>query len=129
MLGFQHWYIYPTVGSRFSVTLEQFAESVSTWPGMFFEMDGSFVWSIALEPSAGKAQIDGMVYDRDDRIEYLDLKGNARPEDWLALFSVLVGPQIIEDPSEQLRIFDNAKQQYVSWKVASTSSSGPAGSL
>ncbi|XZE46813.1 hypothetical protein SH467x_002109 [Pirellulaceae bacterium SH467] len=125
MLGFQHWYVYPTEGNRFSVTFEQFAESVSNWPGMFFEMDGSFVWSISLERNPGRAQIDGMVYDRDDRIEYLDLKGNARPEDWLALFGVLVGPQIVSDPSEQLRIFDNAKQEFVSWKVASTSSSVP----
>lgn len=114
MLGFQHWYVYPTEGSRFSVTFEQFAESVSNWPGMYFEMDGSFVWSIVSDPNQGRAQIDGMVYDRDDRIEYLDLKGNARPEDWLALFGVLVGSPC-DDVHQQLRIFDNAKQAYVSW--------------
>ncbi len=113
MLGFQHWYVYPAEGSRFQATFEQFADRVSNWPGMFFEMDGSFVWSIPVEALGERPQIDGMVYDRDDRIEYLDLKGNARPQAWLTLFASLVGiPE--EELGEQIRIFDNSKQAWLS---------------
>lgn len=120
MLGFQHWYVYPAVGSRFQVTFEQFADSVSNWPGMYFEMDGSFVWSIPGEAFGERAQIDGMVYDRNDRIEYLDLKGNARPQDWLTLFISLVGlPK--EEMGEQIRIFDNSKQAWLTLQDALTS--------
>ncbi len=43
---------------------------------LYFEMDGSFVWAVR-EGEESVGQIDGMIYDRDDAIEYLDLKGNA----------------------------------------------------
>lgn len=116
MLGFQHWYVYPAEGSRFRVTFEQFADSVANWPGMYFEMDGSFVWSISSEALGERAQIDGMVYDRDDRIEYLDLKGNARSQDWLALFAVL--GEMPGDSDGLIRIFDNSKQAWFSLNEA-----------
>ena len=50
---------------------------------MFAEPDGSFVWVI---PTAEyRYQLDGMIYDRDGAIEYIELKGNACRSMWDSL--------------------------------------------
>jgi hypothetical protein len=69
--------IYAHEGQRLSTSFEAFAEAVAHWPGMFLEGDGSFVWSIPHR--GGRFQIDGMVYDRDGAIEYVEIKGDAIP--------------------------------------------------
>ncbi len=60
---------------------------------MFFEMDGSFVWAIS--PPTGdpetKEQLDGMLYDRAGRVEYLELKGTADYQHWIRIACALIG--------------------------------------
>jgi hypothetical protein len=108
-----HFLIYAPEVERFSTTLEHFADQVSGWPGLYFEMDGSFVWAVR-EGDASVGQIDGMIYDRDDAIEYLDLKGNAPNIAWEKLLGVL-----LEADSEQgldvLRIFEVSSGAYLKW--------------
>ncbi|TWT38481.1 hypothetical protein [Blastopirellula retiformator] len=63
----------PTAG-LFPVSFEQVEAIWSDWPRMFFEPDGSFVW-VAEDQSW---QLDGVVYDRDDRVLRVDLTGDYR---------------------------------------------------
>lgn len=72
--------IYPRKHTDAVVTFEAFSESIQPWPGMFAEPDGSFVWVIPTEDS--RYQLDGMIYDRDGGIEYVELKGTACRSMW-----------------------------------------------
>jgi hypothetical protein len=85
---------------------------------MFFEMDGSFVWTVEAEKQ--RLQVDGMIYDRDGAIEYVELKGEWPPEAWHRLLRPLMAPaDLIADDAtstlwERLRVHDVAGQQ---WKT------------
>lgn len=80
--------IYAQEGERFPVSFEAYADALRDWPGMYFEMDGSFVWAVDAEPM--RLQVDGMIYDRDGAIEYVELKGEWTPEAWYRLLSPLL---------------------------------------
>jgi hypothetical protein len=108
-----HFLVYAPENARFAMTLESFADQVSAWPGLYFEMDGSFVWAVR-EGEINIGQIDGMIYDRDDAIEYLDLKGSAPGFAWEKLLEVLV---VTETPEglDVLRIFEVSSGTYLRW--------------
>jgi hypothetical protein len=94
--------------------MELFAETVSRWPGMYFEMDGSFVW--VRESDDSRWQIDGMLYDRNDAIEYLDLKGTATGDLWLELFNAILGKTPeglnLDELDENLRVHIVSQGEY-----------------
>lgn len=108
-----HVLVYAPENQRFSVTLESFADRVSKWQGLYFEMDGSFVWAVR-EAGALVGQIDGMIYDREESIEYLDLKGAAPLSAWERLLKVLT-PADSSVQLEHLRIFHVPTGVYWSW--------------
>lgn len=56
------------------VSFEQAAEMLETFPRMFLEPDGSFVWVSSSEEEAAW-QVDGNLYDRDESLIAIDLKG------------------------------------------------------
>ena len=56
------------------VTFEQAVEALEQLPRMFCEPDGSFVW-VSAHADTPAWQVDGMLYDRDNRLLYVDLKG------------------------------------------------------
>lgn len=99
------------------MTLESFADHVSGWPGLYFEMDGSFVWAIR-EGDETVGQIDGMIYDRDEAIEYLDVKGNAPIAAWEKLFCLLIDA---DSPGrlDALRFFEVSSGTYLKWSQIS----------
>lgn len=109
-----HIHIVPTPGQRLTQSMELFAETVSRWPGMYFEMDGSFVW--VRESDDSRWQIDGMLYDRNDAIEYLDLKGTATGDLWLELFNAILGktPESLnlDELDENLRVHIVSQGEY-----------------
>ena len=53
---------------------------------MFIELDGSFVWTGGEGLSAW--QIDGMIYDRLNRVSRVEIKGQCPLEKWRKLVSV-----------------------------------------
>ncbi|QGJ71995.1 Hypothetical protein PBC10988_37080 [Planctomycetales bacterium 10988] len=65
-------------GLPFPIRFEELMEQFAQWPRMFCEWDGSFVWtgeeSISSEEEL-RWQLDGNLYDRDDRLIYIELKG------------------------------------------------------
>lgn len=88
--------VYAHEGKRLSRSFESFVATLNDWQGMFIEMDGSFVWAFVCEER--RYQVDGMVYDRDGAIEYLELKGNLIPEMWKQLLKALSDDA--DEPSE-----------------------------
>jgi hypothetical protein len=109
-----HIHIMAIPGQRLTQSMELFAETVSPWPGMYFEMDGSFVW--VRESNDSRWQIDGMIYDRNDSIEYLDLKGAATGDLWLELFNAILGktPECLnlDELDQNLRVHTVSHGEY-----------------
>lgn len=80
--------IYSVEGRRLTQSFEGFCECIRDWPGMFVEPDGSLVWVQAL--GRDRLQLDGMIYDRGESIEYLELKGSCTADGMQHLLSALV---------------------------------------
>lgn len=68
-----HIYLYGMGRGPIPITFEQLAERLSNVERIYFEMDGSFVWTG--ESDLGRWQLDGMVYDAAGSVQYIDLKG------------------------------------------------------
>lgn len=74
------------LGKTFNRTFEDVLDELAKLPRMFVELDGSFVW--VSSPGEPAWQLDGMLYDRDERLLYIELKGtcpNARLDQLLAI--------------------------------------------
>jgi periplasmic divalent cation tolerance protein len=80
----------PNGAGPLKVSFEQLADEMTPWPDMHFEMDGSFVWVSSERDNAGAPlwQVDGMIYDRNDRVQYVELKGICNKKAWIELVSV-----------------------------------------
>jgi len=65
-------------GHPFQVTWEQVAESLEALPRMIFEPDGSWIWSGGV--SADRWQIDGHLFDFEDRLHRVELRGHCPEE-------------------------------------------------
>jgi hypothetical protein len=69
----------------FAVTFEEVFAALEAWPRMFIEPDGSFVW-VGQERLADGTdaawQLDGQLYDRDERLLYLELQGTCPSAAW-----------------------------------------------
>ena len=74
------------------------AEKLGRMPGMLFEMDGSFVW--VDHDFTPASQMDGMVYDRQGKLEYVEIKGACNAHQWHAICRVVCG-LAIQPPLER----------------------------
>jgi hypothetical protein len=89
---------YPTLdvpqralSTGFLLSFEEAAAALARLPRMYVEPDGSFVWV----SSAGEHswQVDGVLYDRDGRLLFVDLNGTCPPADFDRLLSGCGWPQ------------------------------------
>lgn len=75
--------IHPISTHHLPQSFESLAETLMNIPGMFFEMDGSFVWvDHDVKPTK---QMDGMVYDRQGKLAYIEIKGACSERQWHTL--------------------------------------------
>ena len=81
--------IHPNPGKQLPPSFEELAEALGKMPGMYFEMDGSFVW--VDHGSVPPGQMDGMVYDRNGRLEYIEIKGAFNARQWIVLCVIICG--------------------------------------
>ena len=81
--------IHPCPGEQLPQSFEELAERLGGMTGMYFEMDGSFVWVDHTSDPPG--QMDGMVYDRNGRLEYVEIKGACNSRQWIILCSAVCG--------------------------------------
>jgi hypothetical protein len=61
--------IHP-LGDAFPTTFEETAAALSRLDRLFFEPDGSFVWT-----DGRGSQLDGTVFDRDEHVVWVDARG------------------------------------------------------
>ncbi len=85
-----HFYVN-VFGHPFPITWEQAAESLEALPRMIFEPDGSWIWSG--DAGADRWQIDGHLFDFEDRLHRVELHGQCPPEAFDRLLSCLGWPQ------------------------------------
>ena len=81
--------IHPFPGQQLPQSFESLAEKLGSLPGMFFEMDGSFVW--VDHDFTPASQMDGMVYDRQGKLEYVEIKGACNAQQWHTLCQAVCG--------------------------------------
>ncbi len=80
--------LYGSNEGPFETDFESTLARLEMLPRMFVELDGSFVW----KPNGERSwQIDGMIYDANQRVQYVDLKGHAPAAMWESLFEKLAG--------------------------------------
>jgi hypothetical protein len=70
------------------MAFEEFEQMVRDEAGMFFEPDGSWVWTGG--DATCRWQLDGQLYDRHGRVVYLELKGWPSVAAWRRLSQWLV---------------------------------------
>jgi hypothetical protein len=79
------------LGTPFLKSFEMASEALAKLERMFLELDGSFVWVSAAKETPW--QLDGVLYDRNDRLLYVDLKGACTAAAFDGLLAALGWPQ------------------------------------
>lgn len=75
----------------FACTFEEASEKLEMLERMFLEPDGSFVWTSS---QGGEPwQVDGNLYDRADRLSFVDLNGRCPAAEFDRLLTALGWPQ------------------------------------
>lgn len=92
------WGRQPASGARpetcpFEISFETAASAIGRGSGIECELDGSWVWPSSERSSSGRPrwQLDGMLYDRGERLEYVEVKGEAPWTTWCGLLRWLSG--------------------------------------
>lgn len=75
----------------FARSFEEVGRRLEQLERMFFEPDGSFVWT-GVADGGRSWQIDGVLYDRAGRLLYVDLKGACPLSAWQELLDALATP-------------------------------------
>ncbi len=95
-------------------TFEEVYDRLSKKPNVFVELDGSFVWraSKGVLHDAEASQLDGMLYDRADRMEYVEIKGRCDKQTWIDFVTTLVG-----EGDSAMRVQDISSGQWFSFEA------------
>jgi hypothetical protein len=78
------------LATPFAVSFEEAGAALSQLERLFFEPDGSFVWTSASEDL--KWQVDGNLFDRAGRLLFVDLKGTCPDNQFDRLLSTFGWP-------------------------------------
>jgi hypothetical protein len=79
------------LGTQFTISFEEASARLERLDRMFFEPDGSFVWtSSQLELPW---QVDGNLFDRSGRLLFVDLKGSCPQQEFEQLLSIFGWPE------------------------------------
>lgn len=73
-------------------TFEDAYERLEALPRMFIEPDGSWVWTSPSDET--RWQVDGHLYDRAERLHYVELKGNCPAARFDQLLAALGWPRV-----------------------------------
>jgi len=78
------------LATPFQISFEETGAALEQLDRMFFEPDGSFVWTSPRGEAAW--QVDGNLFDRSGRLLFVDLKGSCPSEQFDRLLSALGSP-------------------------------------
>jgi hypothetical protein len=98
-----HVYLYGPGGGPLASRFEDVSDRLSRVDRLHMELDGSFVW---VGPDW---QLDGMLYDHNDRIRYVDLKGHCSLVQWQSLIRWITDP-VASGSAEPLTVWVLNKQ-------------------
>lgn len=91
--SYQTLAVLPTCLSRpLAFSFEETSGKLQLLPRMFLEPDGSFVW-VSADPDQ-PWQVDGLLFDRDGRVLYLELKGTCPPAAFEQLLATCGWPDV-----------------------------------
>ncbi len=76
--------------TTFDCTFEEASERLEALPRMFLEPDGSFVWTSSQSDRVW--QVDGNLYDRAERLAFVDLNGCCPAEEFDRLLAAFGWP-------------------------------------
>ena len=97
------------------VSFEQAADGLSQLPRMFIEPDGSFVWVSSDKNTPW--QVDGNLYDREDKLLFVELKGCCPRQQFDLLLTAFGWPQtefVFQLTRQAVVIAENEFRQIVS---------------
>jgi periplasmic divalent cation tolerance protein len=84
-----HVHLVAKDGDHLGIKFDDACQRLDRVPRLHLELDGSFVW-------VGEDwQMDGMLYDRNDLLRYVDLKGCCPKQIWADLVSILADPSCV----------------------------------
>lgn len=82
---------------QFAFSFEETAERLSGLERLHMEPDGSFVWGgephAAGDPIVDRWHLDGMLYDRDERVQRVEVRGTLPLVAWSELLHALTWPE------------------------------------
>ena len=81
-----HIYLYGPAGAPLGVRFDDVVQRLISIERMHYEPDGSLLWSGA------NWQIGGIIYDRQEVVQYVELQGTAPAERWQSLVRAIAGP-------------------------------------
>ena len=73
------------------VSFEEAESRLAALPRLFIEPDGSFVW-VSNDGESPAWQLDGMMYDREGHLLYVELKGNCSTTSFRNLLAAIGDP-------------------------------------
>jgi len=73
------------------VTFDEAVRRLEALPRLFLEMDGSFLWTAPEGPKVW--QTEGVLYDRGDRLHYVEMKGSCPPAEFDELLRAFGWPE------------------------------------
>jgi len=80
-------YLYGVDRKPIPADFESIAENLQKVERLYFEMDGSFIWTG--EDGEFRWQLDGMLYDAAGVIQYVDIQGWCPLREWLSLLNTI----------------------------------------
>lgn len=92
------WGRFPTLdvalAAAFPLSFETAVENLRELERLFVEPDGAFVWVAAAEPGTRPEwQVDGVLYDREGRLVYVEAKGRCPAAEFDRLLAALSWPE------------------------------------
>ncbi|MGB7344120.1 MAG: hypothetical protein WBD20_07895 [Pirellulaceae bacterium] len=85
-------YLYGPNCGPIETTFEAAAERLQRLAGLYFEPDGSFVWSQKEETASSPAgQVFGMLYDAAQQLQYVELWGDCDRPMWHKIVQAVLG--------------------------------------
>jgi len=99
-----HVYLYGPDCAPIESSFENAAQRLQSLTALYFEPDGSFVWS----PHDGAQQVYGMLYDAAERLQYVELWGNCERDTWHQVVEAIRGTAthelaVMQLPERQLQ--------------------------
>lgn len=91
------WNCSALAEQQFAFSFEEMAERLSGLERLHLELDGSFVWGgemlAANDSVVHRWHLDGMLYDRDERMQRVEVRGTLPLVAWSELLHALAWPQ------------------------------------